>query len=150
MRKKQKSSDAFRTISEAAKELGIQQHVLRFWESKFPSIEPVKNASGRRFYRASDILLLQAIRFFLHEQGYTIKGVQKLLREHKNKGLIRLAFGDVSVNDGGDDAMENHQSVGDGGDDSSLDNDDWQYIRDGLASLHQELCNLQTDLIRKE
>jgi DNA-binding transcriptional MerR regulator len=146
MRKKQKSSDAFRTISEAAKELGIQQHVLRFWESKFPSIEPVKNASGRRFYRANDILLLQAIRFFLHEQGYTIKGVQKLLREHKNKGLIRLAFGDVSVNDGGDDVI----SADDTRDTAPLDSGDWQYIRDGLSSLHQELRHLQTELIRKE
>jgi len=76
-----KSADAFRTISEVATELEVPQHVLRFWESKFPQIRPLKRAGGRRYYRPDDVALLRRIRQCLYEQGYTIKGVQKLLRE---------------------------------------------------------------------
>ncbi len=76
-----KSPDAFRTISEVADWLGIQAHVLRFWESKFNQIKPVKRAGGRRYYRPSDMLLLGGIKKLLHDDGMTIKGVQKLLRE---------------------------------------------------------------------
>ncbi|XDA99566.1 MerR family transcriptional regulator [Sulfitobacter sp. LCG007] len=77
-----KSPDAFRTISEVADWLGVQAHVLRFWESKFSQVKPVKRAGGRRYYRPSDMLLLGGIRRLLHEDGLTIKGVQKILREH--------------------------------------------------------------------
>ncbi|WP_339857914.1 MerR family transcriptional regulator [Thalassospira alkalitolerans] len=84
-RRTAKSDSAFRTISEAAKELGLQQHVLRFWESKFPQIKPMKRAGGRRYYRPEDLILLADIRTLLHDQGYTIKGVQKLLDQHKGK-----------------------------------------------------------------
>jgi DNA-binding transcriptional MerR regulator len=76
-----KSAEAFRTISEAADELGVAQHVLRFWETKFSFIRPMKRAGGRRFYRPSDIAVLATIRRLLHQEGYTIKGVQKLYRE---------------------------------------------------------------------
>jgi DNA-binding transcriptional MerR regulator len=76
-----KSADAFRTISEVATELEVPQHVLRFWESKFPQVRPLKRAGGRRYYRPDDVALLRRIRQCLYEQGYTIKGVQKLLRE---------------------------------------------------------------------
>jgi DNA-binding transcriptional MerR regulator len=76
-----KSAEAFRTISEAANELGVAQHVLRFWETKFAFIRPMKRAGGRRFYRPSDIAVLATIRRLLHQEGYTIKGVQKLYRE---------------------------------------------------------------------
>lgn len=76
-----KSADAFRTISEVAEWLGVQTHVLRFWESKFTQIKPVKRAGGRRYYRPADMLLLGGIRKLLHDDGMTIKGVQKLLRE---------------------------------------------------------------------
>jgi DNA-binding transcriptional MerR regulator len=76
-----KSADAFRTISEVATELEVPQHVLRFWESKFPQVRPLKRAGGRRYYRPDDVTLLRRIRQCLYEQGYTIKGVQKLLRE---------------------------------------------------------------------
>lgn len=79
-----KSAEAFRTISEAADELGVAQHVLRFWETKFSFIRPMKRAGGRRFYRPSDIAILATIRRLLHHDGYTIKGVQKLYRQ---KGL---------------------------------------------------------------
>lgn len=76
-----KSPDAFRTISEVADWLGIQAHVLRFWESKFAAVKPVKRAGGRRYYRPADMLLLGGIKKLLHDDGLTIKGVQKILRE---------------------------------------------------------------------
>ncbi len=76
-----KSAAAFRTISEVAGELDVPQHVLRFWESKFSQIKPLKRGGGRRYYRPEDIALLRRIRSLLYDDGYTIKGVQKLLRE---------------------------------------------------------------------
>lgn len=78
---------AFRTISEASEELGVPAHVLRFWESRFSFIRPMKRAGGRRFYRPQDIAVLHGVRALLHEDGYTIKGVQKL---HKEQGMGRL------------------------------------------------------------
>jgi DNA-binding transcriptional MerR regulator len=81
-RRAAKSADAFRTISEVADDLEVPQHVLRFWESKFPQIKPLKRAGGRRYYRPDDVALLRRIRQCLYDQGYTIKGVQKLLREN--------------------------------------------------------------------
>lgn len=82
-----KGPDAFRTISEAADELGVAQHVLRFWESKFSFIRPMKRAGGRRFYRPQDIAILSGVRRLLHDEGYTIKGVQRL---HREEGLKRI------------------------------------------------------------
>lgn len=76
-----KAADAFRTISEVADDLGIPKHVLRFWEVKFSQIRPMKRGGGRRYYRPQDMDLLRGIRFLLHRDGYTIKGVQKILRE---------------------------------------------------------------------
>ena len=76
-----KSAGAFRTISEVASELGVPQHVLRFWETRFSQIRPLKRAGGRRYYRPEDVELLRRIRALLYQQGYTIKGVQKLLRD---------------------------------------------------------------------
>ncbi|MEK9678784.1 MAG: MerR family transcriptional regulator [Rhodospirillaceae bacterium] len=80
-----KSASAFRTISEVSKELGLPQHVLRFWESKFSRIKPMKRGGGRRYYRPEDLDLLRRIRDLLYEEGYTIKGVQKLLKESGGK-----------------------------------------------------------------
>jgi DNA-binding transcriptional MerR regulator len=80
-RRPSKSAEAFRTISEVAQELEVPQHVLRFWESRFPQVKPLKRAGGRRYYRPDDVVLLRRIRQCLYDQGYTIKGVQKLLRE---------------------------------------------------------------------
>ena len=80
-----KSAQAFRTISEVATELDLPQHVLRFWETKFNAIKPMKRGGGRRYYRPDDIVLLQRIRGLLYDDGYTIKGVQKLLREGGGK-----------------------------------------------------------------
>ena len=90
-RRAAKSAEAFRTISEVAGDLEVPQHVLRFWESKFPQIKPMKRAGGRRYYRPDDIALLRRIRQCLYDQGYTIKGVQKLLREGALKGEGRGA-----------------------------------------------------------
>ena len=87
-----KSPNAFRTISEAADEVGAPQHVLRFWETKFAFLTPLKRAGGRRFYRPQDVVLLKAVKRLLHDEGLTIKGVQRL---YKEQGLKRLAhYGD--------------------------------------------------------
>jgi len=77
----EKAPDAFRTISEVADDLDIPQHVLRFWESRFSHIKPMKRGGGRRYYRPEDVALLRGIRHLLYGQGYTIKGVQRILRE---------------------------------------------------------------------
>ena len=77
-----KAVGAFRTISEVADELHVPQHVLRFWESKFPQVRPLKRGGGRRYYRPEDVLLLRRVADLLYTQGYTIKGVQRLLRDH--------------------------------------------------------------------
>jgi DNA-binding transcriptional MerR regulator len=77
-----KTAEAFRTISEVADDLDVPKHVLRFWEAKFPQVRPMKRGGGRRYYRPEDMELLRGIRHLLHAEGYTIKGVQKILREH--------------------------------------------------------------------
>jgi DNA-binding transcriptional MerR regulator len=89
-----KGPNAFRTISEAADELGVPQHVLRFWETKFSFIRPMKRAGGRRFYRPQDIAVLSGVRALLHAEGYTIKGVQKLHREQGITHVIAAGLGD--------------------------------------------------------
>jgi len=80
-----KSAAAFRTISEVSDELDVPQHVLRFWEGKFSQVRPLKRGGGRRYYRPEDIDLLRRIRDLLYSEGYTIKGVQRLLREGRGK-----------------------------------------------------------------
>ena len=89
-----KSATAFRTISEVAIELDLPQHVLRFWETKFTQIRPMKRGGGRRYYRPEDIKLLRRIRDFLYSDGYTIKGVQKLL---KTVGDVRVKPAETST-----------------------------------------------------
>lgn len=85
-----KSPDAFRTISEAADELDLPQHVLRFWETRFAQIKPLKRGGGRRYYRPDDVQLLRGIRFLLYEQGFTIKGVQKILKDQGVRHVIQI------------------------------------------------------------
>ncbi len=87
--RRRKSADAFRTISEAAEEVGVSANVLRFWETKFLQIRPLRRGGKRRFYRPEDIALLQRIRGWLHNDGYTIKGVQKLLQENCDRQSTR-------------------------------------------------------------
>lgn len=88
-----KGPNAFRTISEAADELGVPQHVLRFWETKFSFIRPMKRAGGRRFYRPQDVAVLSGVRALLHGEGLTIKGVQKLHREQGLSHVIAAGLG---------------------------------------------------------
>ena len=80
-----KSPQAFRTISEVSNEIKIPAHVLRFWETKFPNINPLKRSGNRRYYRPEDIKLIIKIKTLLYDNGYTVKGVQKLLKENDNK-----------------------------------------------------------------
>jgi len=90
----EKSPDAFRTISEAADELGVPAHVLRFWESKFSQISPLKRAGGRRFYRPQDISLLRGVKRLLYDDGYTIKGAKKFIKDHGVATLVSLGTED--------------------------------------------------------
>ena len=83
-----KAKDAFRTISEVANKLDVQQHVLRFWETKFSQVRPLKRGGGRRYYRPEDVALLTRIHHLLYTEGYTIKGVQKLLKEQGKAAVI--------------------------------------------------------------
>ena len=80
-----KSPQAFRTISEVSNEVNIPAHVLRFWETKFPNINPLKRSGNRRYYRPEDVKLIMKIKTLLYDNGYTVKGVQKLLKENDNK-----------------------------------------------------------------
>jgi len=89
----EKSPEAFRSISEAATDLDLPQHVLRFWESRFPQIKPVKRAGGRRFYRPEDVDLLRGIRRLLYSDGLTIKGVQKLLKDRGARHVTEIGRG---------------------------------------------------------
>jgi DNA-binding transcriptional MerR regulator len=86
-----KAPDAFRTISEVAGDLDIPQHVLRFWETRFSQIKPMKRSGGRRYYRPDDVDLLKGIRRLLYGEGYTIRGVQRILKEHGIGSVQRLA-----------------------------------------------------------
>ena len=85
----EKAPDAFRTIGELSAELGVAQHILRYWETKFPQLKPLQRAGNRRYYRAADVALARRIHRLLGEEGYTVKGVQKLLRD---KGAIEGAL----------------------------------------------------------
>jgi DNA-binding transcriptional MerR regulator len=93
-----KAPEAFRTISEVADELAVPKHVLRFWEAKFAQLKPMKRGGGRRYYRPEDVALLRGIRLLLYNDGYTIRGVQKILREHGPRFVMdyrRMAEDDI-------------------------------------------------------
>jgi DNA-binding transcriptional MerR regulator len=92
----EKSSSAFRTISEVAEELDVPKHVLRFWEGKFPQLRPMKRGGGRRYYRPEDVELLRGIRWLLYSDGYTIKGVQRILRDNGVKFVKHCWRGDAA------------------------------------------------------
>src|SRR5258706_266484 len=93
----QKSPEAFRTISEVAADLDVPQHVLRFWETKFATVKPLKRGGGRRYYRPDDLELLRGIRSLLYSDGLTIKGVQKILREQGPRYVMELGRGSTSL-----------------------------------------------------
>ena len=132
-----KGPEAFRTISEAAEELGVPQHVLRFWETRFSFIRPMKRAGGRRFYRPQDITVLRGVRTLLHEDGYTIKGVQRL---HKEQGLARLV---AAANGAGDAARPAaHTPAGDPSPLTDADRDRLTHALDDLESAKAHLDGL--------
>jgi DNA-binding transcriptional MerR regulator len=114
-----KAPDAFRTISEVAGDLDIPQHVLRFWETRFAQIKPMKRSGGRRYYRPEDIDLLKGIRRLLYGEGYTIRGVQRILKEHGIKSVQGLADTSTAVSFG---AIE--EAIG-----QSLMEDDGEVLR---------------------
>ena len=93
LRRNGKSRSAYRTISEVSNEIDVPAHVLRFWETKFLQIKPLKRGGGRRYYRPEDVTLLKTIRQFLYSDGYTIKGVQRLLKD----GLIKTASNNMNT-----------------------------------------------------
>ena len=115
-----KGPDAFRTISEVAKDLDLPQHVLRFWETRFTQIKPLKRGGGRRYYRPDDIDLLRGIRQLLYGEGYTIKGVQRLLKEQGARFVIGAGRGEI---DGNVSAPRRaaRDATGPGGDEGPLD-----------------------------
>lgn len=98
-----KAARAFRTIAEVSDELNVPAHVLRFWEKKFSEVSPVQRAGGRRYYRPEDIALLKKIEYLLHNQGYTIKGVQKLLKD----GAVNSALEQSTVKQTAEQGVEN-------------------------------------------
>ncbi|MFD1701816.1 MerR family transcriptional regulator [Methylopila henanensis] len=98
----EKGPDAFRTISEVADDLGLPQHVLRFWETRFPQIKPIKRGGGRRYYRPNDVDLLRGIKHLLYGEGYTIRGVQRILREQGQRRVAGYADGGAPAPDPSD------------------------------------------------
>src|SRR3712207_1606827 len=111
-----KSPDAFRTISEVAEDVDVPQHVLRFWETRFSHIKPLKRGGGRRYYRPEDVLLLKGIRHLLYEQGFTIKGVQRILKDHGVRQVIAIGeSGDINAvaNYAGDAEQDGSESEAD-------------------------------------
>jgi DNA-binding transcriptional MerR regulator len=111
-----KAPDAFRTISEVADDLDIPQHVLRFWETRFTQIKPMKRSGGRRYYRPDDVDLLRGIRRLLYGEGYTIRGVQRILKEHGIKAVQGLVDGSAAVPSFGavgEDAAREDRDAGD-------------------------------------
>jgi DNA-binding transcriptional MerR regulator len=139
-----KGPNAFRTISEAADEIGVPQHVLRFWETKFSFIRPMKRAGGRRFYRPQDIVVLQGVKTLLYDQGYKIEGVQKLHREHGLKrvaiaggaDLVEDALVEDPLIDDGDEATGHGDQAAPLGDDARL------RLRRALADLEAAKARL--------
>jgi DNA-binding transcriptional MerR regulator len=124
-----KSPDAFRTISEVADDLDIPQHVLRFWETRFTQIKPMKRSGGRRYYRPDDVDLLRGIRRLLYGEGYTIRGVQRILKEHGIASVQRLADASAVASFGAIEEVIG-QSVLERDDDAApgldLDDDDYE------------------------
>jgi DNA-binding transcriptional MerR regulator len=133
-----KAPDAFRTISEVADELDIPQHVLRFWETRFVQIKPMKRSGGRRYYRPDDVDLLKGIRRLLYGEGYTIRGVQRILKEHGIKSVQRLADADATASFGAVEAAIGRSVAEDDeyahlpGSGIDLDDDDYEGENEGL------------------
>lgn len=141
----EKSPDAFRTISEAAAELDLPQHVLRFWETRFSQIKPLKRGGGRRYYRPDDVLLLKGIRHLLYDRGFTIKGVQKILKDQGVRQVVAIgqtgAIEPVTVADPDSELVNLPFGAGEG---SGLSKED----HDKLNGVMKELLELKRMLER--
>lgn len=130
----EKSPEAFRTISEVAAELAVPQHVLRFWESKFPQVKPMKRGGGRRYYRPQDLSLLRGIRHLLYGDGFTIRGVQKVLREQGVRFVVDCGKG-----------VTPKMALSPGGDNAKVDLDNIQY-EDEVTLSPQHMTRLKSVL----
>tara|TARA_Y100000816_G_C25994473_1_gene519492 strand:- start:43 stop:471 length:429 start_codon:yes stop_codon:yes gene_type:complete len=135
-----KSPDAFRTISEVSKDLSLPQHVLRFWETKFTQIKPIKRGGGRRYYRPEDVKLLRGIKSLLYNDGYTIRGVQKVIKENGTKNIItkktyNKTFTSIenSNNSNNDIAQTSHINL------SESKRKKLMYVLDNLVQLRKKL-----------
>ena len=106
-----KSPEAFRTISEVSKDLSLPQHVLRFWETKFAQIKPIKRGGGRRYYRPEDIELLKGIKYLLYNDGYTIRGVQKVIKEGGTRKILKKESNINSFTDSENDNIYLHDQL---------------------------------------
>lgn len=126
-----KSPDAFRTISEVAEDLDLPQHVLRFWETRFAHIKPLKRGGGRRYYRPDDVDLLKGIRHFLYGKGYTIKGVQRILREEGVRFVQSVGRGEQVTS-----ALRSDPQDAQGGDQLGEEGEDHDAAELPLADLH--------------
>ena len=133
-----KSPEAFRTISEVSKDLSLPQHVLRFWETKFIQSKPIKRGGGRRYYRPEDIRLLRGIKSLLYNDGYTIRGVQKVIKEVGTKKILR---NEVENNSFTDNEINTNQY---NNDDTSL-----HYLGDGKRKKLMKVLNDLVDLRKK-
>ena len=107
-----KSPEAFRTISEVSKDLSLPQHVLRFWETKFTQIKPIKRGGGRRYYRPEDIELLKGIKYLLYYDGYTIRGVQTVIKENGTRKILKKESNINSFTDIENDNIDHYDQLG--------------------------------------
>ena len=106
-----KSPEAFRTISEVSKDLSLPQHVLRFWETKFSQIKPIKRGGGRRYYRPEDIELLKGIKNLLYNDGYTIRGVQKVIKESGARKILKKESNTISFTDSENNNIDRNDGI---------------------------------------
>ncbi len=135
----EKSPEAYRTIREVADSLDLPQHVLRFWETRFPQIRPLKRAGGRRYYRPDDIERLRLIRRLLYDEGYTIKGVQKLFKEQGVQALSAVAQSSAGSSPQAASAVDPHAgSAGESGPPAAHS----RLADDELATLRQALAEI--------
>jgi DNA-binding transcriptional MerR regulator len=141
----EKSPDAFRTISEVADDLDIPQHVLRFWETRFTQIKPMKRSGGRRYYRPDDVDLLRGIRRLLYGEGYTIRGVQRILKEHGIASVQRLADGSAVASFGAIEKAVGQSLLEQDDDDAipGIDVDDDDY--EGTDGIDFRLLDIEDD-----
>jgi DNA-binding transcriptional MerR regulator len=136
-----KADGAFKTISEVAEELDLPAHVLRFWETKFPQIQPLKRGGGRRYYRPADVDLIARIRDLLHHQGYTIRGVQQLFKSEERAARQQPATVAVVAGGPATPQISPHPVPGAANDSAAV-----AVAHDDLLALRHELCDLAQEL----